>query len=234
MTPIFDGSVWQLIKQSDALSMAILIILLFLSFICWTITIYKTLLLRFKQNQIKKAAFLIKNSHSLDDILHISSKLADSLPGYFYIKSLNAFKSVIGSKINEKIILSDRNWGFLQDKIDTIIASIIYKEESYIPFLATSAAVSPLLGLLGTIWGLIHSFMDISQKQAADITTVAPGIAEALITTLGGLLVAIPATVMYYYLKGQILKLEESLYIMADSFMNIVHQAEEKCVEENK
>ena len=108
MTPIFDGSVWQLIKQSDALSMAILIILLFLSFICWTITIYKTLLLRFKQNQIKKAAFLIKNSHSLDDVLHISSKLADSLPGYFYIKSLNAFKSVIGSKINEKIILSDR------------------------------------------------------------------------------------------------------------------------------
>ena len=74
MTPIFDGSVWQLIKQSDALSMAILIILLFLSFICWTITIYKTLLLRFKQNQIKKAAFLIKNSHSLDDVLHISSK----------------------------------------------------------------------------------------------------------------------------------------------------------------
>ena len=84
------------------------------------------------------------------------------------------------------------------------------------------------------ITGLIHSFMDISQKQAADISTVAPGIAEALITTLGGLLVAIPATVMYYYLKGQIHQLEERLYSMADTFMSIVHHVEEKCVEENK
>ena len=131
-------------------------------------------------------------------------------------------------------MLSDRGWDFLQDKIDSIISSIIIKEESYLPFLAISAAVAPLLGLLGTVWGLIHSFMDISQKQAADIATVAPGLAEALLTTLAGLMVAIPATVMYYFLKGKVLKLEEDLYNMSDSFMNIVHQTEEKCAEENK
>lgn len=234
MTPSINGSVWHLIKQSDALSTTILIILLFLSIACWTITIYKALLLRFKQNQIRKAAFLIKNTHTLDDVLHMSSKLADSLPGYFFVKALNAFRAVLHNKTHEKISLTDRHWEFLQDKLDIIIASIVYQEERFIPFLATSAAVSPLLGLLGTIWGLIHSFMDISQKQAADISTVAPGIAEALITTLGGLLVAIPATVMYYYLKGQIHQLEERLYSMADTFMSIVHHVEEKCVEENK
>ena len=77
-------------------------------------------------------------------------------------------------------------------------------EESYLPFLFTSASVSPLLGLFGTVWGLVHAFIRISEKQSADITTVAPGIAEALITTLAGLLVAVPALVMYHYLIAQI------------------------------
>jgi biopolymer transport protein TolQ len=237
MAATFNGSVWQLIRQSDSLSKSIYFILLVMSIICWTILFYKLLLLRHKQNQIRKASFLIKNTHNIDEVLHLSSKLADGLPGYFFVKSLNAFKSVLGVRhqnSQEKSLLSDRGWDFLQDKIDSIISSIIIKEESYLPFLAISAAVAPLLGLLGTVWGLIHSFMDISQKQAADIATVAPGLAEALLTTLAGLMVAIPATVMYYFLKGKVLKLEEDLYNMSDSFMNIVHQTEEKCAEENK
>lgn len=228
-------SVWCLIKQSDFLSSAILFVLLLASVLCWTITIYKALLLRVKTKHINRAYFLIKNSHSLEDVLHASSKVGDSLPGYFFVKALNAYKNVVNYKTSsEKLALTDRRWEFLQDKIDNIIANIIYKEERFIPFLATTAAISPLLGLLGTVWGLIHSFMDISQKQTADISTVAPGIAEALITTLAGLLVAIPATVMYYYLRGQIHKLETRIYGMAEYFMNVIQQTEDKCVEEDK
>ena len=70
--------------------------------------------------------------------------------------------------------------------------------------LSVSAAVSPLLGLFGTVWGLVHAFVRIGELQTADIATVAPGIAEALITTLAGLMVAIPALVMYHYVANKI------------------------------
>ncbi len=70
--------------------------------------------------------------------------------------------------------------------------------------LAMTANVSPLIGLLGTVWGIMYSFINISQKGSASIDTVAPGIAEALITTLAGLCVAIPAMVGHNFLSGPI------------------------------
>ena len=72
----------------------------------------------------------------------------------------------------------------VSNNMDRILDDMIGNEESYLPVLSTSAAISPLLGLFGTVWGLIHSFISISQRGSADIVTVAPGIAEALITTL--------------------------------------------------
>ena len=66
--------------------------------------------------------------------------------------------------------------------------------------LATTANISPMIGLLGTVWGIMYSFINISRQGSASIGTVAPGIAEALITTLAGLLVAIPAMVGHNFL----------------------------------
>ena len=70
--------------------------------------------------------------------------------------------------------------------------------------LATAAGVSPLLGLLGTVWGIIYAFINIGQQGSASIDTVAPGVAEALITTLVGLSVAIPALVGHNLLTVRI------------------------------
>ena len=70
--------------------------------------------------------------------------------------------------------------------------------------LATTASISPLIGLLGTVWGIMYSFINIGQKGNASIDTVAPGIAEALITTMAGLCVAIPAMVGHNFLSGAI------------------------------
>jgi len=85
------------------------------------------------------------------------------------------------------------------------------------PIFTATIAISPLLGLFGTVWGLIHAFMRISEKQSADIATVAPGIAEALITTLAGLMVAIPAVVMLCYLQSQVRALEYYALRLADT-----------------
>ena len=70
--------------------------------------------------------------------------------------------------------------------------------------LATTINVSPLIGLLGTVWGIMYSFINISSQKAASIDVVAPGIAEALITTLAGLIVAIPAMIGHNFLTGWI------------------------------
>lgn len=74
----------------------------------------------------------------------------------------------------------------------------------YIVFLATCTTLSPFLGLLGTVWGIMIAFLDIAAKGSANISVVAPGIADALITTIAGLFVAIPAVVGYNYLNNRV------------------------------
>jgi biopolymer transport protein TolQ len=120
--------------------------------------------------------------------------------------------------------LTSRSYEIMQYHIDQMVENVVAEEESYLPILATSAAVAPLLGLFGTVWGLIHAFIRISEKQAADITVIAPGIAEALITTLAGLIVAIPALVLYNYLVIRVRQLEGQIIHLADRLMFIVQQ----------
>src|SRR6185436_18291996 len=99
----------------------------------------------------------------------------------------------------------------VQENNSQIIDDMMYQEESYLTLISTSGGVATLLGLFGTIWGLIHSFVRISELKSADVLTVAPGIAEALITTLVGLMVAIPAIVMFNFLSTQNREIEQRL-----------------------
>lgn len=79
----------------------------------------------------------------------------------------------------------------------------------YIVFLATTTTVSPFLGLLGTVWGIMIAFLDIAAKGSANISVVAPGIADALITTIAGLFVAIPSVIGYNYLNNRLRQIVE-------------------------
>jgi biopolymer transport protein ExbB/TolQ len=85
---------------------------------------------------------------------------------------------------------------------------VIYLEmeslERYLILLSTAVTISPFLGLLGTVWGIMTSFWDMSSMQSANLTVVAPGIAEALVTTIAGLATAIPAVVFYNSLVRKI------------------------------
>ncbi len=69
--------------------------------------------------------------------------------------------------------------------------------ERYLIILSTTVTISPFLGLMGTVWGIMQAFWDMSAMRSANLTVVAPGIAEALITTIAGLSAAIPAVVFY-------------------------------------
>src|SRR5262249_44531486 len=76
--------------------------------------------------------------------------------------------------------------------------------ESMVPFLATVGSAAPFIGLFGTVWGIMDSFRSIGAKGSANLATVAPGIAEALITTAIGLVAAIPAVMAYNYFARKI------------------------------
>jgi biopolymer transport protein TolQ len=83
--------------------------------------------------------------------------------------------------------------------------------EAHLSFLATTGSVSPFVGLLGTVWGVMSSFLSMGVRGSATLAVVAPGIAEALIATVAGLAAAIPAVIAYNYFLGQVRATENDM-----------------------
>ena len=95
------------------------------------------------------------------------------------------------------------------------------KLEHWIPFLATTASVTPFIGLFGTVWGIMTAFEGIAQTGSTNLGTVAPGISEALITTALGLFAAIPAVVGYNHLSNRVKHFGSQMDDFAMEFLNI-------------
>lgn len=219
-----SNPVWMLIAQSDLMSKFVLLILLLLSIGSWAVLFYKVIIWRLRKKQIKEAMVYLKNAKNLEDVFYAASKFSNTLPGYLLTKKLSFIKTLLLTEKGQKHELDAREWEMLQGRINQLLDAVLIQEESYLPILSISATVGPLLGLFGTVWGLVHAFIDISQKQSADIAVVAPGIAEALITTVAGLLVAIPALIMFNFLMLQLRNLEQQMSNLAGRFVWLVHK----------
>ena len=94
----------------------------------------------------------------------------------------------------------------------------------HLSFLATVGSTSPYVGLFGTVWGIMNSFLGLAQQQQATLATVAPGISEALIATAMGLFAAIPAVVSYNRFSTRADALYASYETFADEFSSILHR----------
>jgi biopolymer transport protein TolQ len=104
----------------------------------------------------------------------------------------------------------------MQRELDTL--------EHQLPGLATVASVSPYIGLLGTVWGIMNSFRGLASVGQATLAQVAPGIAEALIATAIGLFAAIPAVVAYNRFQAQLDRINVQLETFAEEFLNILQR----------
>jgi biopolymer transport protein ExbB/TolQ len=151
----------------------------------------------------------------------LANHFVDTVPGQLLAHCLLTLDRLLRKKAGH----DRQSWDLVQYHIDQAVDVLVANEESYLSTLSTSAAVAPLLGLFGTVWGLVHAFIRISEKQAADITVVAPGIAEALLTTLAGLMVAIPALIMYNYLVVRVRRVEHQIVQFADQISLIMQQS---------
>jgi len=107
--------------------------------------------------------------------------------------------------------------------------------EKHLPILATVASVSVYLGLFGTVWGIMNTFMSLTNQSQASLAAVAPGIADALLATEMGLFAAIPAAIAYNRYAAKVDSILHSYYTFTDEFSSILHrQAHTKRVTDHK
>jgi len=96
--------------------------------------------------------------------------------------------------------------------------------DANLPFLATVGSTSPYVGLFGTVWGIMNSFRSLGNAQQATLSSVAPGIAEALIATAMGLFAAIPAVIAYNRFSHEVERLETRYETFAEEFSTILQR----------
>ena len=132
-------------------------------------------------------------------------------------------KSCVASAV--KKFLQKAPKGIDVQDYEFILKEITIKEtspyESKLNLLASVISISPMLGLLGTVTGMIRAFTNISKYGAGDAAIVADGIAEALLTTAAGLMIAIPVIVIYNYLNRRLEKMENEIDDVVTNIINI-------------
>jgi biopolymer transport protein TolQ len=103
-------------------------------------------------------------------------------------------------------------------------SSELAKLENRVPFLATVAAITPFIGLFGTVWGIMSAFLNIGGAGSTSLAVVAPGIAEALIATAAGLFAAIPAVYFYNSLTNRVKKFAQAMDDFSLEFLNLAER----------
>lgn len=222
MNMLMGDMFWSLILQSDTVTRGVLIMLLVMSIFCWSLSLFKFFTLKLKNRQLKKAMKVLSGISSLQDLIPKAAKFPDGFINDFISQHLTNFKVALKFKPHNIATMSNEDWQMLHNNMSLFLDDIIAKEQASISLLSTSAQVAPLIGLFGTIWGLIHAFLSISLAKNVDITVIAPGIAEALVTTMAGILVAVPALVLFNYLQNRILLLEQNLMAISDKCFWII------------
>ena len=183
-------SPWSMFLSADILVKAVMIGLVFASLVTWTIFIAKAIELSLLQRMLAAALRKIGDARSLAEAQF----------------ALGANGSVLSSLLSAAMREARLSAGIssdsgIKERAESSFAEIVRAEARRIRLgmglLATIGATSPFVGLFGTVWGIMNSFIGISKSQTTNLAVVAPGIAEALLATGLGLAAAIPAVIIY-------------------------------------
>lgn len=220
---------WELTKTGDVITLIILLGLVSSYFLCFAIIVYKWLFFYAEKKRVMRIAHHIKNARSVADILALQKQigLRDSIAYDLIAESIQTFQMLSPGTHAARSAMTMHEQEFLMQSLDAAADHITQNYERGLPILGTAAAVSPLVGLFGTIWGLIHAFVNIGQAKSADLSIIAPGIAEALLTTLAGLIVAIPALVFFHYFAHIMRLMDYQLRAMSDHIVLVYSKGRE-------
>lgn len=185
----------------------ILLVLLVFSFATWALIVWKYLVFRKLWNQAGGFLDHMERSTRLEEAYRGILSLPESPFTRVFRRGVNFFSELRPGALREGVAVAGLSSAQLE-----VLRLVLEKEEGEerdeiahgLQWLAIFATVSPLLGLLGTVLGVMNSFLGVAAAGSANISAVAPGVAEALITTVAGLIVAIPAAIAYNYFAGRL------------------------------
>jgi biopolymer transport protein ExbB len=185
-------SPWVMFMSADIIVKAVMIGLAFASLVTWTVFIAKSIELSVVSGKLRSALKRIAEARSLAEAQMALGAREGVLPS-FLAAALREARMSAG-------LSSDAG---IKERAASSFAEIMRAEARRIRVgmgvLATIGSTSPFVGLFGTVWGIMNSFIGISKSQTTNLAVVAPGIAEALLATAIGLVAAIPAVIIYNY-----------------------------------
>jgi len=216
----FEGTLYGMIRDMDFFAQIVLIVLLFLSLVSWAITFHKIALYRRVNSETARFLSLFRKRPSIPEVYVACIKfrrtpLAPMLEeGFKELDEVRRIENNPGEDGQPRLAINpaavneirqdEDRWDVIRMTLERVGQEEINRLERSLVFLATTGNVSPFFGLLGTVWGIMHSFASIGVRGSASLAVVAPGIAEALVATIMGLAVAIPAVMAYNFFNAKL------------------------------
>jgi biopolymer transport protein ExbB len=184
-----DLTPWQMFLDADIVVKSVMIGLVLASIVTWTVWFAKSLELRFEKRRARRKNRWLEHAKSLDEAERQFTKEKDPVARLVRAAAheVELSRTLPKEGVKERIV-----W-----QLERVEATASRKIGNGMGVLATIGATSPFVGLFGTVWGIMNSFIGISKAHSTSLAVVAPGIAEALLATAMGLVAAIPAVVIY-------------------------------------
>ena len=210
------GEIVDLVQQTGAVAKLVLVILLVFSLFSWAIILAKWGVFRRAKIQSSRFVRAFRKSARMQDIAAVAeqfkpSPLVPVFEGAFEeLRRQGGATRIAGIQRATQIASSEE----------------LTRLERRLPWLATTGAVTPFIGLFGTVWGIIDAFHGLGTSGAATLRAVAPGISEALITTAAGLFAAIPAVIAYNYFMQEIRQFGARMDDFGLELLNTVERAQ--------
>jgi biopolymer transport protein TolQ len=183
---VIGGEIVDMVRQMGAVAQVVLVILLIFSILSWSVILSKWSSLRRARRQSGRFLRAFRRAQRLQDIAGVSEQFKPS-----------PLVPVFESAYDEFRRQGESNIPAVQRAAQIASSEELTRLERRLPWLATTGAVAPFIGLFGTVWGIVDAFHGLGNAGAATLRAVAPGVSEALVTTAAGLAAAIPAVIAY-------------------------------------
>ena len=220
MTPTADLSILSLITQATLVVQLVMLLLAFLSIASWTAIFQKQFSIKRAKRETNDFEKQFWGGADLSRLFEIASNPR---------RKSGAEERIFEAGMGEYMKLRGRGEALaMLDGARRAMRAAYQREmdalEARLNFLASVGSVSPYIGLFGTVWGIMHAFTGLSNLQQANLASVAPGIAEALVATAIGLFAAIPAVVAYNRFANDIDRLANRFESFMEEFLNILQR----------
>jgi biopolymer transport protein TolQ len=226
-----------MISNAGPMVQFVMLLLLFFSIMSWAIILIKY---RYIKRAYKESAEFndffwksrdLSNAFAKAKQLHGSPLARIFRIGYVELKKMSqsvAAPSPVANKPagSQSMSLDARFTGTdnIKRALRRAITTEMTRMTQMVPFLATTGNTAPFIGLFGTVWGIMNSFVGIGRMGSANLAVVAPGISEALVATAAGLAAAIPAVIAFNYFTNKIRVVESELQSFSADFLNIIER----------